>query len=77
MKTESSPLFLLIFVLEKLFELLRVLHVGAAVRLWIEHTEPSPPADLHTHIFTREQSTLATTWKVTRQQGGSMSYSGR
>lgn len=45
-----SPFLLLIFVLEELFELLRVLHVGAAVRLWVKRTQPRPPADLQVHV---------------------------
>lgn len=48
-----SPFLLLIFVLEKLFEFLRVLHIGAAVRLWVKHTQPSPPPYLNTHFTTK------------------------
>lgn len=51
-KKQSVPLFLLIFVLEELFELLGVLHVRAAVRLWLKHTQPGPSADLQTHTHT-------------------------
>lgn len=50
-----SPFFLLIFVLEELFEFLRVFHIGAAVCLWVKHTQPSPPPNLNTH-FTGKHS---------------------
>lgn len=70
-KTKNSPLFLLIFVLEELFELLRVLHVGAAVCLWVKHTQPGPSADLykHTHIHTSNQKNNLATCAVTKQAG--------
>lgn len=42
----KMPFLLLIFVLEELFELLGVLHVGAAVRLWVKHTQPGSPPNL-------------------------------
>lgn len=68
-KTKNSPLFLLIFVLEELFELLRVLHVRAAVCLWVEHTQPGPSANLykHTHIHTSNQKDNLATCAVTKQ----------
>lgn len=50
-EAKLSPFFLLIFILKELFELLRVLHVGAAVSLWVKHTQPRPSAHLKTHIF--------------------------
>lgn len=41
-----SPLLLLVFILEELFELARVLNVRAAVRLWVQQAQPRPPAHL-------------------------------
>lgn len=42
----EMPFFLLIFILKKLFELLRILQVGAAVGLRVKHTQPSSSTNL-------------------------------
>lgn len=59
-----SPLLLLIFVLQELFELLRVLHVGAAVCLGVERAEPRPPAHLNAHTRTQKQEVGFQTMKA-------------
>lgn len=60
----SSPLLLLIFVLQELFELLRVLHVGTAVCLGVERAQPRPPAHLKAQTKTWKQEVGFQTIKV-------------